>query len=512
MSIEKMNFKRWVHKVLPAVYDESLSYYELLCKVIAKLNETIDLSNGTAEGLEQLKNYVDTYFDNLDIQEEVNAKLDEMAQSGELAELISQYLEAQAVIGFNNNSSLASATNLANGSFAKTYGKNTYNDGKGAFYKIRTRTNADVPDGDTLIALTNTENLVAEIIPFSRTYNMQQEINQLKSRKYIFIGDSYGTGQNELQEQTVPWTTLVPQYLGLSSDDYIKNSSNGSGFRNGTTFKVQLQSIAEDTSVDNDSITDIVVVGGYNDRYYTREQIFEKMEEFFTYAKQQFPNAKCKLAHVGWSKVYDVRQSLANATIYCYTHCGKYGCQYLKNTEYILHDYSLFSGDNYHPNQNGQNELSSYLTDAILNGSCNVIRGFVTPTIEMGPYITSQLDSGTYILQSQNNGEITLMASLGFLASNPVTLAGNSSVTLCSFTDGLIMGGGLPIFRTYQQVFCADNNGAFKKFMCAYNVMFNTADIKCDFNLTTQNDNVTQSNLTAFNNNIVYLQIPALYC
>ena len=29
MNIEKMNFKRWVHKVLPAVYDESLSYYEL---------------------------------------------------------------------------------------------------------------------------------------------------------------------------------------------------------------------------------------------------------------------------------------------------------------------------------------------------------------------------------------------------------------------------------------------------------------------------------------------------
>ena len=113
-------------------------------------------------------------FDNLDIQEEVNTKLEEMAQSGELAELISQYLEAQAVIGFNTNSSLAAAQNLANGSFARTYGKETYNDGKGAFYKIRTRINSDVPDGDNIIVLTNTQNLVAEKIIDYTTNKLNQ--------------------------------------------------------------------------------------------------------------------------------------------------------------------------------------------------------------------------------------------------------------------------------------------------------------------------------------------------
>ena len=30
------------HKILPLVYDESLSYYEVLCKVVAKVNEVID--------------------------------------------------------------------------------------------------------------------------------------------------------------------------------------------------------------------------------------------------------------------------------------------------------------------------------------------------------------------------------------------------------------------------------------------------------------------------------------
>ena len=60
---EISSFRFWCQKVLPAVYDDSLSYYELLCKVVAKLNEVINSQNGTndhvtelAQQFEQLKN------------------------------------------------------------------------------------------------------------------------------------------------------------------------------------------------------------------------------------------------------------------------------------------------------------------------------------------------------------------------------------------------------------------------------------------------------------------------
>lgn len=162
MSIEKMNFRRWVHKVLPAVYDESLSYYELLCKVIAKLNETIDLSNDTAEGLKELQDYVANYFDNLDIQEEINNKLDEMAQSGELTEIISQYIQLQGVLAYNSVAEMKVATNLVNGSFVQTYGYYAAKDGGGAKYKVREIQNTDVIDDMLLFAL-NDSNLVAEL-------------------------------------------------------------------------------------------------------------------------------------------------------------------------------------------------------------------------------------------------------------------------------------------------------------------------------------------------------------
>ena len=36
--IELPTFKFWCQKVLPLVYDDSLSYYELLCKVVDYIN------------------------------------------------------------------------------------------------------------------------------------------------------------------------------------------------------------------------------------------------------------------------------------------------------------------------------------------------------------------------------------------------------------------------------------------------------------------------------------------
>lgn len=99
-------FKYFSQKVLPTVFDDSLSYLELLAKMEKYLNDTIEAVNTdsdavtelqglyttfteTVEGkLAEYKDYMDNYFDNLDVQQEIDAKLDAMVLDGTMSELL----------------------------------------------------------------------------------------------------------------------------------------------------------------------------------------------------------------------------------------------------------------------------------------------------------------------------------------------------------------------------------------------------------------------------------------
>ena len=84
MGFKPRNFREWCNNtipVLPQVYGDELSYYELLNKVIERCNE-IGIT------INELIEYVNHYFDSLDVQNMINTKLDEMAQDGTLESLI----------------------------------------------------------------------------------------------------------------------------------------------------------------------------------------------------------------------------------------------------------------------------------------------------------------------------------------------------------------------------------------------------------------------------------------
>ena len=49
------HFKFWCQKVLPLVYDDSLSYYEVLCKLADYINDMIDNNNSLVSDVEELK-------------------------------------------------------------------------------------------------------------------------------------------------------------------------------------------------------------------------------------------------------------------------------------------------------------------------------------------------------------------------------------------------------------------------------------------------------------------------
>lgn len=98
-KIEKIQpshiFTNYIYKAIPLAFDESMSYYETLCGVLDLLHTHTEVINNNAEVVEELESYVEHYFDNLDVQEEINDKLDEMASDGTLDEIINQEIFGQ---------------------------------------------------------------------------------------------------------------------------------------------------------------------------------------------------------------------------------------------------------------------------------------------------------------------------------------------------------------------------------------------------------------------------------
>ena len=231
-------FKWFVLEKFPFIEADfdALTEWQLFCKLGKEMNKIINSENTLGSQMENvtnafidLQNYVNNYFNNLDVQDKVNNKLNEMAESGQLADLVSQYLNSQAIIGFNTSNNLAQATNLANNSIARTLGDLTVNDGKGAFYKVRTRLNSDVPDGYNLIVLTNTNNLVAEKIENYYINQLENKIDHITDKKYVFIGDSYGAGYTP-DGAVTGWNTILKNLMGLSNNECTILNQSGGGF------------------------------------------------------------------------------------------------------------------------------------------------------------------------------------------------------------------------------------------------------------------------------------------
>lgn len=100
-------FMFWCQKVLPLVYDDSLSYYEVLCKLVTYVNglrdDVIKLGEDVSE-LNKLYNelakLLDEYF-NRGVQDSVNKKLDEMASDGYFDDILSKYITPFFSVNFD---------------------------------------------------------------------------------------------------------------------------------------------------------------------------------------------------------------------------------------------------------------------------------------------------------------------------------------------------------------------------------------------------------------------------
>lgn len=82
ISVAKLAHIRFMcHKILPLVYDESLSYYEVLCKVAYKLNEAIEAVNNLNGNVTDLNSRCNTMQEEIEaIANEINTFESEVTQ------------------------------------------------------------------------------------------------------------------------------------------------------------------------------------------------------------------------------------------------------------------------------------------------------------------------------------------------------------------------------------------------------------------------------------------------
>ena len=80
-------FKFYCQKVLPLVYDDSLSYYETLCKISEKLNEVIENENALSSEFENLQTWINTQLESY-----AKGQLQEWLDNGTLEKIINEQI------------------------------------------------------------------------------------------------------------------------------------------------------------------------------------------------------------------------------------------------------------------------------------------------------------------------------------------------------------------------------------------------------------------------------------
>lgn len=203
---------------------DALTDYELFCKMMEYVKQFAKDNEDFKRQLQELE----TYVYNLNIQDAVDNKLDEMAEDGTLTELITQILTLQVTYTYNTVSDMKAAENLVVGSYCRTSGFYNYNDGGGAIYKIREIVNTDVIDDIVLFAITSDETLVAELLPQYKMNSSQfgcvnNEDNTDRFARIVeYINDSI------LRELYInEGKYLIDEKLSITNVDNLKITGNG---------------------------------------------------------------------------------------------------------------------------------------------------------------------------------------------------------------------------------------------------------------------------------------------
>lgn len=286
--------------------------------------------------------------------------------------------------------------------------------------------------------------------------NLKLPKNFTANKKFLLIGDSYAEGYTP-DGNTTPWTTLFDNTTGLTNT--IVKAKGGAGFVNLADNK-NFQTLLEEVTSDN-SVTDIVVLGGYNDKPYNQSQVYNSINSFIIKANEKFPNAKIHIGFVGWSKISTDIYPLQIICQYYKDCCGYYNAEYLNNIEYSLHRYfTVFSSDGYHPNSAGQTTIARNLLQALATGSCNSQFQFASLTLSYNNVTGDPFGNDLTVRCNENLVTVSLSThkTINFTSSFNAS-SGFNEVEIGTITGGFAVGTQYYLTRIPIQCLVHDSAG-----------------------------------------------------
>lgn len=308
-----------------------------------------------------------------------------------------------------------------------------------------------------------------------RIDSIEESIGDVLARKFLFLGDSYYLGTASIAMTNEGWADFVIEFLGLTPDQYVKASLDDvvgiphaiatPGFSPSAgvhrSFKTILEScynrIGQDVA---ETITDVVVAGGYND--IDKNDILDGISQYATFAKAAFPHAKlwcAEIGNAGGPLTYSTaRQKLFTVVRPTYTMCNRYGMIYIDSAEYILDDSTQFlSNSPAHPTVAGYKLIGQAIGNALIGGT------HLRPPVGNADLTITDpnwsVDVGNIKKTTNKYGEKTIVSENGItlLAASTVTVGPFEDITIKCACTGILPSG----FNQKPVVLAVVHNGSY---------------------------------------------------
>ena len=396
MAIKELRY--WVQKVLPLVYDDSLSYYEVLNRVVVKLNEVIELAN------------------NIDstIEHDVEVIMNEWVEDGTFEQLIDQ-------------------TVLANLTDRISTAENDIDTLEGAVSDLQTESGSldnrlDTAEGEIDSLQSSVGTLRTDVDGILTREYLDSH------RRYVVMSDSYGMGRNS----TTPWTTFLKQYLGASDSDYFTYSEGSMGFNLRGEYNHNAQELLQ-ANIGNittpSTITDVVVAMGANDTLATLG-LDTAIVNFIAYALSQFANATVHIGFIG-NKISKNATELANfmSAMNQYSSvCQVTPAKEIPGCSCIMHNARLMQADGVHPTTDGSREIAKFI-NAYLHGEYPVYKAYAKCTLT-----SSYFDDSGSVVQCIEGNTASIHLDLGIVGESGITFADRNYYSLGTIDSPIIRG------------------------------------------------------------------------